>query len=116
MIMQRATCYMLYVIWQLPTHLSPGFVRGNDLFDEPKLRGRDSTNQEEEEQRVVAGMWTTHLELRDRTLQLVRVFFFKPPEVLIPFPTVEQSVMQHNTSIISSLSVSMLSHCSAGHV
>lgn len=37
---------------------------GNNLSDETKLGGRDSTDQEDEEQRVVAGMWTSHLQLR----------------------------------------------------
>lgn len=48
----------------LLTHLASWFVCGNNLSDETKLGGRDSTDQEDEEQRVVAGMWTSHLQLR----------------------------------------------------
>ncbi len=46
-------------------HLCPRFVCRNDLFDETQLGGRDPPNQEEEEQRVVAGMRTAHLELKE---------------------------------------------------
>lgn len=74
----------------LPTHLCPWFMCSNNLFDETKLWGRDSTNQEEEKHRVVAGMWTTHLKLRQDIV--ISQCILRPSDVLILFPIIEQSV------------------------
>lgn len=43
------------------THLTSWFVRGNHLFDETQLGGRDAPDQEDKEQRVVTWVWTGHL-------------------------------------------------------
>lgn len=37
-------------------------MRGDNLSDEPQLGGRDSAQHEDEEQGVVAGMWSSHLQ------------------------------------------------------
>lgn len=36
-------------------------MRGNHLFDETQLGGRDAPDEEDEEQRVVTWVWTGHL-------------------------------------------------------
>lgn len=46
------------------TDLCSWFERGDGVLDEAELRRRDSTDQEEEEQRVVSGTRTAHLEIR----------------------------------------------------
>lgn len=43
------------------THLTSWFVRGNRLFDETQLGRRHAPDEEDEEQRVVAGVRTGHL-------------------------------------------------------
>lgn len=43
------------------THLTSWFVRGSRLFDETQLGRRHAPDEEEEEQRVVAGVGTGHL-------------------------------------------------------
>lgn len=108
------------------SHLTPWFVCVNCLSDETKLRGCNSTNQEEEKEIVVAGMWSAHLELKPDIV--ISDFIFRPSESLTLLHIILGSLI--NNPVLSwksftsfplhiikctSETILLLSHCSAGH-